>query len=60
MSLPKVIQLTKGRLLGDQKSEMAKPKFPSLQFYLVNPKAGDFALKFINTVCSLEHKDEQN
>ena len=60
MSLPKVIQLTKGRLLGDQKSEMAKPKFPSLQYHLVNPKAGDFALNFINTVCNLEHKDEQN
>lgn len=31
VSLPKVIQLIKGRLLGDQESEMAKPKFPSLQ-----------------------------
>lgn len=60
VSLPKVIQLIKGRLLGDQESEMAKPKFPSLQYDLVNPKAGDFALNFINTVCGLEHKDEQN
>lgn len=60
VNLPKVTQLTKGRLLGDQESDMAKPKFSSLQYHLANPNAGDFALNFINTVCNLEHKDEQN